>query len=100
MSLVSASEMAALRGIAESGMESTCTIYARTTTQTDNGRVSGYATTGTESICWLTEFTPTGSALGVLDGAEAISETFKLRLPVGTTIHSGDKVVILTADYY
>lgn len=101
MSLISASEMAALRGVAESGMISICSIYYRTVTETDNGLVSGYAATAdATSECWLTEFTPDSAMIGAIDGAAAIGELFRLRLPVGTTIHSGDKIIVSNASYY
>lgn len=101
MSLISSSEMAALRGVAESGMISTCSIYYRTVTQTDNGSVSGYPDAAdATSICWLTEFTPDSALIAAMDGAAALGEMFRLRLPTGTTINSGDKVVIAGLNYF
>lgn len=100
MSLVSVSEMAALRATAESGMESTVTIYYRTVSRTEDGLQESFdATASLTVIGWLTEATSTSAMTGVLDGAVAISEVFQLHLPVGTVIHSGDKVVVSGAEY-
>lgn len=100
MSLVSASEMAALRTVAESGMESTVNIYYRSVEQTEDGLQETFSATAVTSICWLTERTPDSAMLGPLNGAAAISEQFVLRLPYGTVIHSGDKVVVSGGTYF
>lgn len=95
MSLISDSELAALQGLAESGMTATVAIYNRTTEVTDDGQASVYPSTASSTVLgWLYEMTGNGAQLGILDGAEGISELFRLMVPIGTTLASGDKVVI------
>jgi hypothetical protein len=98
MALVSDSEMAALRGLAESGMVTEVTILVRATVVTDDGQENVWATGDTVNG-WLYEVTPMGTALGAIAGAVGITETFSLRVPVGTAVNSGDHVAIGSTIY-
>jgi hypothetical protein len=100
MSLLSASEIAAVQGIAESGMVTSVAIYHGATTQTDNGQKWGYpASPDLTTTGWLREITPSSAKLDVHDGQTAISETHRLFLRVGTDARTGDKIVIAGLDY-
>ncbi len=98
MSLVSDSEMAALRAVAESGMVTEAVILIRATVVTDDGQENVWAT-GETVNSWLYEVTPTGTTLGAIAGAVGLAGTFSLRVPVGTTVTSGDQVAIGTTIY-
>jgi hypothetical protein len=100
VSLVSVDEIAAIRAVAESGMETPVAVYRRTTVQTDDGQESVYLGTPNFTINgWLTEMTAQGSGINVLAGLVGVVETHRLMVPVGTDIRSGDKVVIQGVSY-
>jgi hypothetical protein len=97
--LVSPDELASLRELAESGMQTSVSIYAQTSAETANGRQASYATSATTAIGWLTELTSNAARLGMISGGIEISETHRLMLPVGTACVVGDKVVIAGQEY-
>jgi hypothetical protein len=99
MALISASEMAALRGVAEAGMTTNVMILARTTTRTDDGSKDTWATSGPVVQGWLYEMTSPGAAIGVISGEMGLASLFRLLLPVGTVVQSGDHVLIGGATY-
>jgi hypothetical protein len=100
MSLLSASEIAAVQAVAESGMVTSVAIYHGVKTQTANGQKWGFPTTPDLAVSgWLREITPSSAKMDQIDGQTAISETHRLMLPVGTDCRTGDKVVIAGLDY-
>ncbi len=101
MTLISDSEMAALRDVALSGMVTSVAIYNRTTVETPDGQETDYPATPSSTVQgWLYELTPYSNAVTVISGGEGMSEFFRLLLPVGTTIAVGDKAVIGSGTYY
>ena len=101
MTLVSDSEMAALRAVALSGMVTTIYIYHATNVRTEDGNEAGYPSTPSITVLgWLTERTPDSTTMGVNDGGQSLSEQFRLLLPVGTVIGANDKVVVGSGIYY
>jgi hypothetical protein len=100
MSLISDSEMAAIQDLAISGMKTSVAIYHGANTQTPNGRAWGFPSTPDATVLgWLTQKTPGGTKLDVIDGQTAVSETHRLFLPVGTDCRAADKVVIAGLTY-
>ena len=89
--LVSEAEMEALRDVAESGMQTTVTIMTRATSQTVDGQVSTWTSSGTV-MGWLYS-TPTPQ-IAMVSGVMATVNTYRLFVPVGTAIVAGDQVVI------
>ena len=101
MSLLSDSEMAAIQSIAQLGMKTSVSIFHGARTQTANGQAWAYPTTADLTVNgWLYEMTGAAAKLGVIDGGTAISEMFRLTLPVGTDCRIGDKVVISGLSFY
>lgn len=89
--LVSASEMAALREIGLQGMQTSVAIYQRVTIETDDGQEDEWTyLTTTEG--WL-HSTPTPT-ITVVSGEMATVNTYRLFLPVDTTIEAGYHVII------
>jgi hypothetical protein len=94
VSLLSASQLAAIQGVAQSGMTKTVSIYHGTSIKTDNGQKWGYpATPDLTALGWITELTPNSTKLDVINGQTSLSETHRMFLPIGTDCRSGDKVV-------
>jgi hypothetical protein len=101
MTLVSDSEMAALRAVALSGMVTTIHIYHATNVRTEDGNEAGYPSTPSLTVLgWLTEQTPDSATMGVYDGGQSVPEQHRLILPVGTVIGLNDKVVVGNGTYY
>ncbi len=101
MTLISDSEMEALREVALSGMVTTINVYNRSTVQTDDGQESVFPASPSSVVQgWLYELTPARVKLDPLNGSEQVAEYFRLLLPVGTVIDIGDKVVIGGNSYY
>lgn len=99
MTLISASELAAIQGVAESGMEGTATILTRITVQTADGQESQWATNGSDVPCWVYEVTPITGTLGAIAGAVGLSETFSIRVPVGSEVFAGDHLAVSAVIY-
>lgn len=93
MTLITASELGALQAIAESGMTMSATVLVRSVIETDDGQENVWAT-GDTLDAWLYEITAMTGTLSSIAGAVGINETFSLRVPVGSNIHSGDHVAI------
>lgn len=96
MSLISASELAAVQGVAESGLTTPVYIQDKVITQTDNGWVETWVERSTPTLGWLYEVTPVGATIGVIAGAMGIVDTLFLRFAVGTDVESGDRARIGT----
>jgi hypothetical protein len=69
--------------------------------QTDDGQETTYPATPSSTVLgWLYEMTPNAGTLTIIDGGESLSELFRLLLPVGTVIGSGDKAVVGSSTFY
>ncbi len=99
MSLLSASELAAIQGIARQGMDSLATILTRITVETDDGQESVWATAGLDVACWVYQATPLGGTLGAISGAVGISQTFSIRMPIGTPVEVADHILVGSVTY-
>lgn len=99
MTLLTASELASIQAVAESGMAGTATILTSAIVETDDGQETVWATVGEDVPCWVKENTGPSATLGALAGGVGISEPFLIRLPVGSQAFSGDKLAIGTALY-
>ncbi len=93
MTLISATEIAALRGVVESGMESTVVIKRLTTSEADFGDATAFTTVATVKG-WLREITTVAAGIGEVGGVTAVAETHRLFVPVGTDLRSGDIVLV------
>lgn len=89
--LVSDSELAALRDVAEMGMQTDVAIHARSKEKTDNGQRDMW-TYSTTVKGWLNS-TPT-PVITQVSGEMATVNTYRLFLPVATAIRPGDHAVI------
>ena len=89
--LISDSELAALRGTAEMGMQTDVTVNRRTTVQTDDGQESVWAFLVTVKGWIYSTPTPT---ITLVSGEMALVNTYRLFVPVDTNIQSGDHAVI------
>lgn len=98
MTLLSESELQAVRDAAESGMATPVTIMRRSLVETDLGSVESYATIATV-MGWMTEMTPTGAAIGEVGGVQALAGVYRLFVPVGTDIEPDDKVLLNGQDF-
>lgn len=96
MSLISPSELAALREVAESAMATTVTIKRKTNELTENGQKSTWPTIGTVQGMLYSGLSP---VLTLVSGEIAAVGTVQLRVPVGTDIASGDRAVINGTTY-
>jgi len=92
--LVSASQMAQLRSVAEMGMQSTVVITKRTFNDTNpytDDEVVASETTIT-TIGWLRS-TPAGD-IRTMNAMQAVVSSHRLFVPVGTDISPGDRVEV------
>jgi len=89
--LISDSEMAGLRGVAEQGMQTPVAIWRRTTVQTDDGRSDAYAFSS-NAMGWL--YSTPSPVITEVSGEMALVNTYRLFVPVGTDILSGDHAII------
>lgn len=96
MTLVSESELEALRQVAESSFPTDVTIYRQTRTTTSEGSVSAW-TRVTTVKGWLKE--ETTPPVGDVGGVQATVPVYRLNVPVGTDIQAGDRVRIEGATY-
>jgi hypothetical protein len=101
MTLISASELLAIQGVAESGMISTVDVYNPVNEQTEDGQRTGFPATPDFTVNgWLYTQTSPGATIGVLDGGEGLSQQVRLMVPVGTNIRPAAKVVVDGSPYY
>ena len=91
--LVSDKEMAALRGVALSGMVTPVEVKRRSLVETVEGSEERYTTIGTVDG-WMTEVTSDTTSTGIIGGVQAAPTVYRLFMPVGTDILSDDEVVV------
>ena len=96
MTLISDSELAGLREIAETGMATPATLRRRQTVIDGDGRHSAWVDLGTING-WLYSV-PTPLII-VNAGEQALVNTYRWFCPVGTDIRSGDKLIIGGSEY-
>lgn len=89
--LLSASEIASVREVAESGMQTTVAVWTRGTVKTVDGWEATYTLTST-ILGWLFS-TPTPVQTEV-SGKQTTVNTYRLFLPIGSAIVPGDHAVI------
>ena len=91
MTLISDSQMAALRKTAELGMIATVAIYYHTVLETEDGSESAWVLGGTTKG-WL--YNKPDANTQVVAGGQGHIEVYRLYLPVGTELDYNDRVVI------
>ena len=96
MSLLSDSEISALRSVAESAMSTAATIMKRSIEQTDDGDRDIWTATTTVYGMLYSEPQP---LINVISGVMGIVDVLKFRLPVGTAVTSGDHLLIAGLTY-
>jgi len=90
--VISPSEIAALQGIAELQMTTPVVVMRETIIEGAEGDdVSVYATVGFPSGWLSSRTTP---VITIVGGIQALVNTYRLYLPVGTDIESGDQAII------
>lgn len=94
--LLSTTELAAIRGVAESGMVTPVQLLRLIVTEGPTGDEEGWADNGTVQG-WVYS-TPT-PMITVVSGAQALVNTYRLFVPVGTDILTGDRVGIGIEQY-
>ena len=103
MSLLTSAQMAAIQKVGRSAMTVVCSIYKREAYGADDSNPYGddtvtYAVTSTDVDGWLV---PASKADFSVSVAQVLSaRSFIVRMPVGTDIGPGDKVVIAGDTYY
>ena len=96
MTLVSDSELEALRQVAESSFPTDVTIYRYARTTTAEGSVQAW--TEVETVKgWLKE--ETVPAVTDVGGVQATVPVYRLNVPVGTDIRAADRVRISGATF-
>jgi hypothetical protein len=90
--LFSATEMAAFRDVALQGMQTPCSIYRRSTVETDDGQQSVWAFSS--SVMGWIYSTPT-AVQSEVSGKIVTINTYRAFFPVGTDIIASDRVVDL-----
>jgi len=106
MTLISDRQMAAIRDLAKKGMVTSVDIYRRDATvptgSDDYGDNVEYNQTSesrrTTVQGWL--YTVPATEPGVNVGAVVTTQTWALRVPVGTEVAVGDRVVVGSDDFY
>ena len=95
--LVTDGQVAALRSVAERGLKDDVTIFKRTrvTDENDPNNVYGddyetWVESSTTVKGWL--FSSPTPTIETMDGRMALLNTYRLFLPVGTDVSSGDRV--------
>lgn len=101
-------ELAAIRGLAELGMQSDVTIKKRTPITSESDPANIYGDDGVTHVVpvsteeayvkgWL--FSTPSPVITVVGGVMALVNTYRLFVPVGTDVESGDHVVIGGAEF-
>lgn len=96
MTLVSASELGALRGVAESGMTTPAAVYRRKNVTDADGQHSGWVFQS-NILGWL--FSEPSPVITLNASEQVLVNTYRWFCPVGTDILSGDKLTIGAAEY-
>lgn len=92
MPLVSTAQLNALRSLVEEGMETWVDIYPKVEVETPSDTSVEWPTKSQTLKGWLRSDPANRFAVDV--GVTEAQAPFRLLLPVGTEIHSGDRVVI------
>jgi hypothetical protein len=96
MTLISASELAGLREVAESGMTTPATVQRRVSVADADGQHSFWTDLG--SITGWLYSTPT-PMITVNAGEQVTVNTYRWFCPVGTDLRPGDKLTIGGSEY-
>lgn len=91
MGLLSDTDLAGLREVAESAMETAATIMVRDTETTEEGKKSVW-TAGTTVYGML--YSEPQPVISEVSGVAGVVDVLKFRVPVGTAVTSGDQLVI------
>lgn len=91
MTLVSPSELDALRQVAESSFPTPVTIYRYTRATTSEGSVQTWDVVTTVKGWLKEENTP---PVGDVGGVQATVPAYRLNVPVGTDLQAGDRTLI------
>jgi len=94
MTLVSAAQIAALRSVANRGLQTDVTIFPRIEADNPFSDDENVITSGgTVTVKGWLRSVPAG-VIDVVSGVQAQISSFRLLLPPGTVIHNGDRVEI------
>jgi hypothetical protein len=96
MTLISASELAALRGVAELGMVTPASVYRKQNVEDENGQHSEWTLQSTVQGWLYSEPTP---ILTINAGQLADVNTVRFFCPVGSDVQTGDKLVVSGSEY-
>lgn len=96
MPLVSPAQLAAIRTVANNGLESRAHILRSTQTETNFGSVDAWATVALDQPCWLRNMTTTSVTEIVL--ALATLGTFRCHFAAGTDVQPGDRLIFPDLD--
>lgn len=91
MSLITATQLNAIRAIAYQGLDTPLTIERKTFSEGDYGSVETWSTVASTNG-WLREMTST-KPFGIANLISTVG-TFRLHLAVGTDIEPGDRVTV------
>lgn len=97
--LVTDAQVASLRSIAEMGLKDDVTIFKRTRNMNESDPQNAY---GDDYETWVEEsttvkgwlFSSPSPVIETVSGRMALVNTYRLFLPVGTDVNSGDRVTI------
>lgn len=92
MSLVSADEMASLREVAELGMTTSCLIYDHAIVETVDGTANTWTPRTSRIKGWL--HSKPDQVITLDAGAQGVHPNYRLFLPVGTDVITGDRIEI------
>ena len=90
--LLSDAELGSLQDIALLGMQSTCTIWDYDQVETVNGKEHTWVARSSTVQCWL--YSTPSPTIQIISGAQGLVNTYRLYLPVGTDIATGDRVEV------
>lgn len=91
MSLLTASEIGALSAVVESGMTSSITILRLMSVDSATGQDQSWTVTKTVKGWMYSTPTP---VLAIVSGAQALANTYRLFVPLGTDVRTGDRVQV------
>jgi hypothetical protein len=92
MTLVSERQLSALRKVAELGMQTMVDIYPRVEIETPSDTAEGWPTKSVTVKGWIRSMPAATYNIDV--GSLEASTPFRIFLPVGTEVHSGDRLLI------
>ena len=91
MSLLSPSELGALSAVVESGMTSDITILRLMSVDSATGQDQSWTMTSVVKG-WM--YSGAAPVLTIVSGAQALVDTFRLFVPLGTDVRTGDRVQV------